>query len=189
VRSGHVRSSRGPVSCTCSLLRLSEHPQVPAFDRTLQINTIEPMASGRCGRGWGSQTTVRGSAVGRRPVCAGHEKYGKESNQSDPSSETRKHGCDQVALRESDWAAKPAIIHADTASRTVHLSASEGGYPSQSRFDCVFDATHGLRDSARAFPGFSASTPQWACGFPARRRPVAIFTRLQVWQASICRLH
>lgn len=167
VRSGHVRSSRGPVSCTCFLLRLSEHPQVPAFDRTLQINTIEPMASRRCGRGWGSQTTVRGRAVGRRPVCAGHEKYGKESDQSDPSSETRKHGCDQVALRESDWAAKPPIIHADAASRTVHLSTPDGGYPSQSRFDCVFDATHGLRHSARAFPDFSASTAQSACGFAA----------------------
>jgi hypothetical protein len=129
VGSSHMRRSRGPVPCTCFLLGLPEHPQVPAFDRTLQINTIEPMASRRRGRGWGSQTLVRGSAVGRRPVCAGHEKYGKESNQSDPSSETRKHGCDRVALRESDRAAKPPIIHADAASRTVHLSPPMAGIP------------------------------------------------------------
>ena len=189
MRSGHVRSSRGPVSCTCFLLRLSEHPQVPAFDRTLQINTIEPMASRRCGRGWGSHTIVRGSAVGRRPVCAGHEKYGKESNQSDPSSETRKHVCDQVALRESDWGCEAADHTRRCGKPHRSFIRPDGGYPSQSRFDCVFDATHGLRDSARAFPGFSASTAQSACGFAAWRRPAAIFTWPQVWQASICRRH
>lgn len=166
VRSSRVRSSRGLVPCTCFLLRLPEHPQVPAFDRTLQINTIEPMASRRCGRGWGSQTIVRGSAVGQRPVCAGHEKYGKESNQSDPSSETSKHGGDQVALSKVT-ALRSHRSYTQIRQAAPFIYPPDGGHPSQSRFDCVFDATLGLRYSARAFPGFSASTAQLACGFPA----------------------
>jgi hypothetical protein len=153
VRSSRVRSNRGPVPCTCFLLRLSEHPQVPAFDRTLQINTIEPMASRRCGRGWGSQTIVRRSAVGRRPMCAGHEKDGKESNQSDPSSETRKHGCYQVALSKVTGL-RSHRSYTPMRQAAPFIYPPDGGHPSQSRFDCVFDATLGLRFSLERFQAF-----------------------------------
>jgi hypothetical protein len=151
MRSSRVRTSRRSMPCTCPLLGLPGRTQVPTSASTLRINPIKPMASGRRGGCRRSQTTFRVSTIGRHPVRAAHEKHSKESNRSDPSSQTRKHGSDQRPPHRKGRATRPMIIHSHGASRSAYCPFWRW-HPLQSRFDCVLDATHGtlpLLSSAR----------------------------------------